>query len=206
MKNMNQTTYRGSRSVRSPIQAHPTQFTQKKVQDTRDEEHPIREALRKLCGTYDLSATFSEDTSTLSTVKTPGLVAVQCLLSKDGRPIGIGHGSTVVSRINRPSERTVFSVLNGSLMSAINSACKTLDVLRLEGADEQAASEKGAMYRGTYEPKEANISEPASDKQKAYLRQLVSINCDEADCEQWAAQIDDFTKNEASQAIQRFAK
>src|SRR3989344_5748209 len=142
MITMNQTTYRGSRSVRSPIQPpHSAQPARRKAQDTQEEEHPIREALRSLCGTYELSATFSEDTGALSTVKTPGLIAVRCVLSKDGRPIGIGHGSTVVSRINRPSERTVFSVLNGSLMSAINSACTTLDVLRLEGADEQMASE-----------------------------------------------------------------
>lgn len=91
-------------------------------------------------------------------------------------------------------------------MSAINSACKTLDVLRLEASDEQAASDKTAFYREAYEPKETNAPMPATEKQKNYLRELISLNCDEADAEHWASQIDDFTKEEASSAIQRFAK
>lgn len=205
---MNQTTYRNNRPVRSPIQVqtHPAELARQRAQDTQREEHPMRERVRRLCGTYNLSATFSEDTATISTLKTPGLIAVQCVLSKDGQPIGIGHGSTIISRINRGTERATFSCLNGALTSAINSACKTLDVLRLEASDEQAASDKTEMYRDRYEPRETSTSTSATDKQKNYLRELISLNCDEAECERWASQIDDLTKEEASEAIQRFAK
>jgi len=205
---MNQTTYRNNRPVRSPIQvqAHPAELARQRAQDTQREEHPMRERVRQLCGTCNLTATFSEDKATISTLKTPGLIAVQCVLSKDGQPIGIGHGSSVISRINRATERTVFSCFNGALMSAINSACKTLDVLRLEASDEQAESDKTAFYREAYQPKEANVPTFATDKQKNYLRELISLNCDEAECERWASQIDDLTKEEASEAIQRFAK
>ncbi len=196
---MNQTAYRRNQPVRSPIQYRPPQ-------QHKQEEHPIRERVRQLCGTYNLSATFSEDTAALATLKSPGLIAVQCVLSKDGRAIGIGHGSSIVSRMNRANERTAFSCLNGALMSSINSACKTLDVLRLDAADEQAESDKTAFYREAYQPKESNVPTPATDRQKNYLRELISLNCDEAECEQWASQIDDLTKEEASEAIQRFAK
>lgn len=199
---MNQTTYRASRPVRSPYQ--PAQLAHKKSQETP--EHPIRERVRKLCGTYNLSATFSEDLGALSTLKTAGLIAVQCVLTKDGQPIGIGHGSTIISRINRGTERTVYSCLNGALMSAINSACKTLDVLRLETADEQAASDKTAMYRDAYAMREHSGDEPATEKQKQYLLQLASVNLDESDREQFAASVDDMTRSEASRAIGEFAR
>jgi len=83
-------------------------------------------------------------------------------------------------------------------MSAINSACKTLDVLRLEVNDDQAATDKSAMYR--------EYSEPATEKQKNYARQLLSMNVEnEADAEQIASTLDDMTKDEISGLIQRFA-
>src|SRR3989338_6913312 len=204
MITMNQTPY-NPRPVRSPVQLHPAEVARNRALDTQDEEHPTRRTVRRLCGTYNLSATFSEDTGTLSTVRTPGLIAVQCVLSKDEKAIGIGHGSSIISRINRGTERTVFSCLNGALMSAINSACKTLDVLRLEVSDEHAASDKTSMVRDFHGMREASVSEPATDKQKQYLLQLASINLDEGDREQFASTVDDMTKAEASEAIQRFA-
>src|SRR3989344_790368 len=188
----NATPYK-NRSVRSPYQS--SQSVPKKAQE---QEHPIRSHVRKLCGTYNLSATFTEDAEALSTLQKSRLIAVRCVLSKDGKPIGIGHGSSIVSRINRASERTAFSCLNGALMSAINSACKTLDVLRLEVNDDQAATDKSAMYR--------EYSEPATEKQKNYARQLLSMNVEnEADAEQIASTLDDMTKDEISGLIQRFA-
>lgn len=202
---MNQTTYQ-NRPVRSPVQLHPAEVARNRALDTQNEEHPSRRSVRRLCGTYNLSATFSEDTGTLSTLKTPGLIAVQCVLSKDGQNVGIGHGSTVISRINRGSERTIFSCFNGALMSAINSACKTLDVLRLEASDEQAVTDKTDMYREAYAPRESSGDAPISPRQKQYLLQLASINLDEGDGEQFAAGIDSMTRQEASEAIQRFAK
>lgn len=200
---MTHATYGNKRSVRSPIQYRPPQ-TQKVAQ--REEEHPIREHVRKLCGTLNLSATFSEDAGALSTLKTQGLIAVQCVLSKDGRAIGIGHGSTIVSRINRANERTVYSCFNGALMSAINSACKTIDVLRLNAADVQAESDKAVLYGDAYRQRDTHGSEPATDKQKQYLLQLASINLGESDREQLAATVDDMTKEEASEAIQSLSR
>jgi hypothetical protein len=157
-----------------------------KTLDTQSESHPIRQEVRKLCGTYNLSATFSEDTGTLSTLKTPGLIAVQCILSKDGRPVGIGHGSSIISRINSGIERSIFSCINGSLMSAANSAC-SLDILRLENVYESAGIER---------------DDSITDRQKSYLLELVHTNLtDEEEKSRWESQVDGLTKGEASEAI-----
>src|SRR3989344_8906718 len=125
-----QTQYK-SRPVRSPFQprqSHPVKAAQERSLNMNDEQNPVRQILAKLCqARYVLSAGFSVDTTTMATVKTPGFLAVRCELSMDGRPIGIGHGSTALSRLNKRLDRALFSCFNGSLMSAIFSACKSLD-------------------------------------------------------------------------------
>src|SRR3989344_3365856 len=170
------------------FQPHPVRVAMEKTLDTQSESHPIRQEVRKLCGTYNLSATFSEDTGTLSTLKTPGLIAVQCILSKDGRPVGIGHGSSIISRINSGIERIIFSCLNGALMSAANSACKSLDILRLENVYEGAGVER---------------DDSINDREKSYLPELVHTDItDEDEKSRWESQVDGLTRSEASEAIQ----
>src|SRR5438132_3115 len=98
-----------NRSVRSPFQPHPVKQMQARTMDTQDAENPIRQMLQKLCQSrYSLSATFSPDTITMATLKTPGLVAVKCELSMDGKPLGLGHGSTVISRLNKGLDRALY--------------------------------------------------------------------------------------------------
>lgn len=192
-----QTTYK-PRPVRSPYQPHPIQRMKEKATDTQDATHPVRLMLAKLCqARYSLSATFSPDHGTMSALKTPGLVAVTCELRMDGKPIGLGHGSTAISRLNKGIDRALYSCLNGALMSAINSACKTLDVIRLEDAQRQPSE----AYRAFAD----EVSEPATEKQQEYLRQLVRVNVqDERERDGWETRIDELTKAEASEAIAQF--
>jgi len=174
---------------------------QKKTLDTQDEGNPIRLMLQKLCQpNLNLCASFSPDIGVMSALnKTPGLIAVKCELSLEGRPLGIGHGSTAVSRLNKGLDRALYSCLNGALMSAINSACKSLDVIRLEGTQEQL----GEAYRAP-QGQEAQL---ASDKQKSYLRELILVNCeDDTDRQERINQLDTLTKQEASEQIQMMAR
>ena len=169
--------------------------------NTQDEHNPIRQMLEKLCQAhYSLSATFSPDIGTMTALnKTPGLVAVKCELRLDGRPIGLGHGSTAISRLNKGIDRALYSCLNGALMSAINSACKSLDIIRLEGGQEQLGE--------AYKTVRGEESQPATDKQKSYLRELILLNAeDDTDRQQRINQISELTKEEASQQIQMLAR
>ena len=199
---MNQTTtYSGNRSVRSPYQ--PARPVQKK---TQDEQHPMLDALKKLCRTqYLLGVSYSPDTTLMSEVKTEGLVGVKCELKLGERLIGVGHASTVLDpRINRATTRSLLGCLNGSLSSAINAGNKTLDIIRLDASDEEAASDKTAMYRDAFAVRENSGDERISEKQKQYLLQLASVNLNESDREQFAASVDDMTRSEASRAISEF--
>ena len=202
---MNQTTY-NNRPVRSPIQPrmHPAELAREKALDTQDPEHPIRREIRRLCETFNLSATFSEDTGTLSALKTPGLIAVKCVLSKDGDPLGVGHGTAILTRINKSIERTAFICLNAAFLSAANSACKVLDALRLDAYDQATPKRHGEAYRA--KPEESSDGIGITDRQRKYLLQLAATNLSEGDSEQFAASVDTMTRGEASEAIQRFAR
>ena len=130
--------------------------------------------------------------------KTPGLIAVKCELSMEGRPLGIGHGSTAVSRLNKGLDRALYSCLNGSLMSAINSACKSLDVIRLEGTQEQL----GEAYRAP----QGEENQQITDKQQAYLRELILATCeDDTDRQERINALSELTKEEASAQIKMLA-
>ena len=195
-----QTQYK-NRAVRSPFQPHPVKQEQEKVLNMNDEQNPVRQILAKLCQTqYALSATFSPDTGIMSVLKTPGLIAVKCELSLQGKGlVGIGHGSTAISKLNKGLDRALYSCLNGALMSAINSACKSLDVIRLEGGQGQL----GEAYKAV----RGEETQPATDKQKSYLRELILLNAeDDTDRQQRINQISELTKEEASQQIQMLAR
>lgn len=162
----------------------------------------MRAKLRELCGTLKISAEFSEDAALLSTVKTPGLVGIQCIVKNDqGAPIGVGHASSVISRINKATDRLFLGLLNGSLTSAISQAGKTLDLVRLNSMDAGRENEKDALYRSA-----SQGYERATDKQKRYLLELASLNLDETERENFAASLDEMTKEEASRAIADFAR
>ena len=103
-------------------------------------------------------------------------------------------------RINKSIERTSFICLNAAFLSAANSACKVMDSLRLDAYDKTSPRAFGEVRKATED--EGPVL--ASDKQKAYLQQLIRLHCSESDGEQWLSQIDDLTVEEASQLIQRF--
>ena len=176
--------------------------------DTQDEENPIRQTLDKLCQTQlRLCVGFSVDSGAMAMLKTPGILIVKCELSMQGREglIGIGHGSTVISRLNKGIERALFGCLNGALMSSINAACKSLDAIRLEGSQE--SDTKSATLGEAYKAPQGEESQPATDTQKAYLRQLLSLNVEDGgEREKLEAQVDELTKDEASHAIKAYAR
>lgn len=201
-------TYSYRSRVPSPIQPmrqHPVKEMRKRMNDTQDTEHPVRKELRRLCQSpLSLKVSFSEDNSAHSTVKIPGLLAVRCVISDStDKPLGIGYSSAYLSRLNRQQERTLFSCLNGSLLSGMNAVCKSLDALRLEKSDEERDADK--MLGEAYRIRDAAAAqEPATDRQKQYLREIAS-RMDESQAENLIASLDEMTKSEASSAISRWA-
>src|SRR3989344_6564131 len=168
------TTYKSS--VISPFQVKKPGF------NISDKEHPVQSEIRKNVGTITLTVEFTEDKQTLESFRhIPGLIAFTCAIKKGSELIGIGHGTSVVSRINKYLERTVRSAFTASLIDAVIRSTKILDVIYLNNNQQNSSD-----------------IEPATDKQLKYLSELLqSTGASEKECKQ----INNLSKDEASERI-----
>ncbi len=159
-----------------------------KVYDVQDKENPIRTEIEKCLGTHTIKAVVEEDMQTLNTMGVDGLVSLLCTVKKDGRVLSQGRGSALIGPTNRFFQRSVACAFNSSIVDAAIRASKVLDLVR----DKTGAEE-------TYED---TLSEPATEKQREYLRQLIQTKVTDADeRRRWEAQLGSITKDAASEAI-----
>ena len=177
--------------------ASPFQVAQKKV-PTMPVNHPaVIEEIQKNLNTHVFTATFKEDMETLNALKRPGVVAFVCELKRGSEIVAYGRGMSVLNRMNKYIERTVRTAFNSSLINAIIQSTKVIDTLSVSTSEPTSGQQ--------YMLEENRLPEPASEKQKAYLVQLVQKNVsDEREREQWELEIDGFTKEEASEHINSF--
>ena len=180
----------------------PYPAMQKKTFDTRDKKHPAREEIERCVGTYNLTAVIEEDIQTQAIMKIPGLISFLCTLLKDGRVIAQGYGSSILSSTNKFFQRAVSSAFNSSLADATIRATKVLDTFR--NPDKSAIS---TALDEAYEAKSRNEFMGITEKQKSYLHELIQINVtDEDERNRWESQINELSKDEASEAIQSFKR
>ncbi|MSU74615.1 hypothetical protein EXS57_02440 [Candidatus Kaiserbacteria bacterium] len=185
---------------------HPVQQLRKQALDVQHEDNPARAVMQKCIGTYKIQFVVEEDLPTVNTMKREGLISFLCtLLDKDGHVLSQGRGSAMLNENNyRYLSRSVHSAFNSSIADSIIRATKVLDIVRTNTED----SRIDATLREAYKPhqEESSSFDQITPKQRQYLLQLASINLDEGDGEQFAAGIDSMTRQEASEAIKRFAK
>jgi len=176
MENVN---YRSS--IPSPFQA-------------RQKSDPVQEAVEQNIGKFLLEISIEEDRETALQLKDlPGpIIAYKCTIRKGSQVLGIGRGSNILSKINKWVDRSVRYTLNASIIDSMIQSVKALDVLYLKENGEVLTQETiGIDY--------------ASDKQKSYLRELIRANIfDEGKRKYWESQIEQLTKDEASEKIQSF--
>ena len=179
-----------------PRVVSPLQQMRKQAFNVRSEKHPAREEIEKLLGSHSITAVVEEDLQTLTAMKgVDGIIAFLVTLTKDGRVISQGRGSAVLNPMNRFISRTIACAFNSALSDAVIRATKVLDTFRTK--TESDAVEEAYKSDG---------SEPATDKQRDYLRQLVQINCSEEERERWEDQLSEISKSEASKAIESFKR
>mgnify|MGYP001568643040 FL=1 len=171
--------------------------TQKESFDVQDKKHPIREEIEKCIGTYNLTVVVEEDFQTQTVMKhVHGLISFICTLLKDGRVIAQGRGNSILNSSNKFLQRAVSSAFNSALAEAAIKATKVLDTFRNMGATPMTLEE-------AYKAKDEHEYVGITDKQKKYLLELVHSNIsDEDERNKWESQINEFTKGEASEAIQ----
>ena len=153
---------------------------------------PVRAEIEKFLGVHTVTAVIEEDFDTLRAMGNPeGMIAFIATLSKGDRVIAQGRGGSVLSASNKYVQRVVACAFNSALADAAIRA-KLFDTFRDKTGD-------------TLD--EAYVSEPATDKQKEYLKQLVLMNvADDSEQDRLIGQIADMDKTEASHAIESFKK
>jgi hypothetical protein len=136
------------------------------------------------------TATFEEDRETIDTFKNEGLIAYRCVLSHEGRIIGIGRGLNVLSTENRYLSKSVKWAYSGALISAVSNAVKFPDL-----------SGSPASNFGTTDNNLAS-SFMATGKQKDYLRELIDAKVtNEVEKEHLLSSLIAISKEDASELI-----
>jgi len=191
---MNTTTYKNQ--IKSPFQMAPRKPFERK--------DPLREEIEKNLGTFNLTATVEEDKNTLSLFKhVPGpIIAYICTLRKGSEVVGIGRGSAILTRINKWVDRSARYAFNASIIESVVNSTKALDALYLK-----TATQKDIPILNE-ETNEIDYTDNlATDKQKSYLKELIHINVlDERERSQWESELEELTKEEASEKIQFFMR
>lgn len=199
---MNTATYKPR--IASPYQ----QITRNHPFDISSPKHPVRAEITKHVGKYNLTATFKEDTATTSMFKhIPGLVAFVCTIEHNGDVVGIGRSNAVISETSKYFDRIIQGAWGYSLIDAVSKMTRTVDTLRTSPNKPLYDYEKEAMIDDAYKVKDSQGVEMITDKQKSYLLELIHTNITREDERtKRSSQIAEFTKEEASRAIQSFQK
>lgn len=160
---------------------------------SREKLDPVQEVMRKNAGKFNLEVSVEEDKDTMLILKHLGpVIAFKCTIKKGQQVLGIGRASNILSKLNKWVDRSVRYTVNSSVVDSIIQSVKAMDVLYLKDNTDGGSQE-------------ANDIDCASEKQKNYLRQLINTNItDEGKRKYWEAQINLFTKDEASEKIQSF--
>ncbi len=154
--------------------------------------HPIKQEVQKHIGSFSFTAVFEEDTEALSAFKNEGLIAYRCILkTADGqRTLGIGHGINVLSAENRYLSKSVKWAHSGAFIAAVTNALKFPDLSGSPTSDFGVPNNEIASVF------------MATDKQKAYIRELIASAVPEDEQEEWLQQVETMSKEDASEAIQ----
>ena len=175
---------------------------QDKALDFQNPRHPVNQEIQKNIGNFNFSAEIRQDTSTLNRFKhIPGLVAFIAILKRDGTTVGEGRGAATVNQANRYIEKVIRYASNSALIDGFVKSVKALGTLQVETTKPKDVSIPiEDFYSG-----DKKTTEMISKPQKKYLLELVhqNITDEEKRC-QWESNLEDFTKAEASKAIQDF--
>ncbi len=155
----------------------------------------IDEEVKKHLTSYDFNVTFKEDTQTIAMLKNvSGVVAYICELRRGETVIGYGRGMSVINSMNKYIDKSVKSARNSSFINAVVQSTKVLG--GMESISTQTQS---------YTASKSESSTMITDRQKSYLLELVRKNVDDDDeLKQWEEDVENLTKDEASEHINSF--
>lgn len=193
------TTYKNS-TVKSPYQPS----IKKDVFNVNNKNHPVKELIQKYTGVYNLTATFEQDLETTQKLSHfSGVVAFICTIRKNGQVVGIGRSHNILSSSNKFLEKVINASFSYSFIDAISKTTRAMDTFLTD--KNIPPQEETTTPNSNYVVKELLESDGRiSDKQRSYLEELIKVNLDGEERESMMNQLDDMSRQEASQMIKNF--
>lgn len=180
----------------------PYQVAKKHPFDISSSNHPVRKELLKNLGKVNLTINFSEDTVTAGMLKLQGLIAFICRIELDGKVVALGRSNAMISENSKYFDTLIKSTRDYSLVDGIAKLVR-VNALRIGNQ----SYDKIAILDDAYKTRDSSEVEMITDKQKSYLLELIHTNITREDERtKRSSQIAEFTKEEASRAIQSFQK
>lgn len=191
-----------------PRIASPYQVAKKHPFDISSSNHPVRKEIMKHVGKFDLTVAFREDVEMAGLLKTQGLIAFICEVSQNGKILGVGRSNSLISETSKYFEKVIQSSRDYSLVDAISKLVRATDTLKVNTSKPSYDYQKEAMIDDAYKARDSyRKEEMATEKQKSFLLQLIHTNITNKDeLALRSSQVDEFTRSEASHAIQAFQK
>jgi len=159
----------------------------------------LEEAVKSKLGTITITAEVLEDSDTIRELQVSNIVAFLCKISVNGRVIAIGRGSSIITPSFKIIERVVGSACSSALIDGFVRSARSIESLNLAT---RLPNSNPPELKARYEEPE---SEPATEKQINYLRQLITINESDEDVrENKLSTLETITKEEASSWIESY--
>jgi hypothetical protein len=156
---------------------------------SQNRKDPLRAEIERNVGKITLEITVEEDKDSINLLKhiNGPIIAYKATVRKNSQIIGVGRGSSIITRINKYYDRSIRYSWNASLIDSIIQSVKTLDALYLSSTNlkETESSEykdiEDQNFQASYTE---DLPQTATEKQRNFLSKLVE-NCDEEDKEEY---------------------
>ena len=134
----------------------------------------VRNEINKNIQTYNFSVEIAEDKEALQAFQNiPGVVAFIAKLRRGSQILGFGHGTAVINEFNKYYSKQIAFASNSALIDSVVKASKLIDILPTNFNAQQEPKESPSSF---YRIEQEDNYEPASEKQKNYLLQLLKSN------------------------------
>ena len=169
----------------------------------------LRTEIEKNIGKINLEITVEEDKDSINLLKhiTGPIIAYKATVRKNFQVIGVGRGSSIITRLNKYYDRSIRYSWNASLIDGIIQSVKSLDALYLasnnqkETESSESKDMEGQDFQASYTE---DLPQTCTEKQRNFLSKLVE-NCDEEDKEEYLSALASpyLSKFDCSELIQK---
>jgi hypothetical protein len=170
---------------------------------------PLRAEIERNIGKINLEITIEEDKDSINLLKhiTGPIIAYKATVRKNSLVIGVGRGSSILTRLNKYYDRSIRYSWNASLIDGIIQSVKSLDALYLTQTNQKETESSEVKdvedqdFQASYTE---DLPQTATIKQINFLKKLVE-HCEDSEKEEYLSALASpyLSKFDCSELIKR---